>query len=147
MQHELVIDGSRFHNYEGFVEEFNRVYAAAFGGPSWDGEYILEFHEFVEAAQDATEARLEIRWIHSEKSISELGYEEMAKYWSRKLTLLARCEFSPSGYEAICRPYLERLEQARAGQGRTLFEFLVWQLRGDIDDPIEGDDSVDITLE
>jgi hypothetical protein len=146
MQHELVIDGSRFRDYDGFVEEFNRAYVAAFGGRSWNGEYILDFCDLLEAAQDATEERLAIRWTHSAKSISELGYAEMAKYWSRKLALLARCEFSPSGYEAICRGYLDRLDQAKVGQGRTLFEFLVWQLRGDGDDPGDGD-YVDLTLE
>ncbi|MCC2668902.1 MAG: hypothetical protein K0Q72_1373, partial [Armatimonadetes bacterium] len=109
--------------------------------------YLVDFHDLVEAAQDATEEPLTIRWIHSEKSISELGYEEMAKYWSRKLALLATCGFSPSGYEAICRGYLERLDLAKAGQGRTLFEFLVWQLRGDSDDPVDGDDRLDPTLE
>ena len=45
MQKELVIDGARFCDYEGFVEEFNRAYVSVYGGLPWDGDDIVDFHD------------------------------------------------------------------------------------------------------
>ena len=145
MQHGLLIDGDRFCDYDGFVEAFNRAYLAAFGGPPWDGVSFVDFDDFLKAAAEAAGGRVTIRWINSRKSRSELGHGEMAKLWSRKLAHIPRWAFSPPGNELLSRGYRERIDQAAAGQGRTLFEWLVWQIRECVDD--DGAELVDLKLE
>jgi hypothetical protein len=141
MQHELVIDGARFDNYDGFVEEFNRAYLAAFGGAPWDGVSFVDFDDFLTAVK----GQLTIRWINSEKSKSDLGHEEMAKHWSRRFAAIPAWSFSPATNEILSRDYQERIDQATAGQGRTLYEWLVWQISGSVDD--DGEALVTLKLE
>ena len=145
MKHELLIDGGRFCDYDGFVEEFNRADLAAFGGPPWDGVSFIDFDDFLKAAAEAAGGRVTIRWINSRKSMSDLGHEEMAKLWSRKRAQVPAWAFSPASTELLSRGYQERIDQATAGQGRTLFEWLVWQIRECVDD--NGDELVDLKLE
>lgn len=148
MQQELIIDGSQFSDYEGFVEEFNRAYLPMFGEPPWDGASFLELDEYLEAAQGANGERVSLRWINSQKSRSDLGHEEMAKFWLRTIAKIPRWSFSPAGNEFIRRGYEELLGQARAGQGRTLFEWIVWQISGDDSDDGERYETiVDLKLE
>jgi hypothetical protein len=146
MPQELLIDGSRFCDYEGFVEEFNRAYMAAFGASPpdanapWDGE-ISDLHDLIETTGEGGGERLTIRWIHSRKSASELGHGEMAEFWRRSVARIPAAVFSPDAYQLVYGWNQERLDQAEAGRGRTLFEYLVWQMSGD------GDDLVDLKLE
>jgi hypothetical protein len=138
---ELVIDGDRFSDYDGFVEEFNRTYLAAFGGAPWDGVSFIDFDDFLKAAGD----RVTIRWINSQKSMSDLGHEEMARLWSRKLAHIPAWAFSPASNELLSRGYQEKIDQAAAGQGTTLYEWLVWQIRECVDD--QGSEMIDLELE
>lgn len=123
MQHELIIDGNRFSDCDGFVEEFNRAYLALLGGMPWEGNFH-RFAEFLEAVLGNSGAPLTIRWLNSRKSSVDLGHEQMAEYCLR-----------------------HKLDQARVGQGRTLFEWLVWQVHGDGNDRADVDDLVELKLE
>jgi hypothetical protein len=127
MQNELIIDGARFCDYGGFVEEFNRAYVPRYGDPPWDGEDIEHFHDMLEGTGDP----LRVRWIDSAKSASELGHAEMAKYWRRVLANIPQWALSPAGYELLRGANQEKLNQAEAGEGRTLFEWIVFQIGDD----------------
>ena len=140
MQHELIIDGNRFSDYDGFVEELNRAYLTAVGGIPWNGE-IDDLHEILETTRDREGEPLTIRWINSRKSASVLGHNEMAEFWRRSMANIPAAVYSPDGYQLVLGWYQERLDQAMARQGRTLFEYLVWQVGG------EGDDLVNLKLE
>ena len=135
MQHELLIDGSRFCDYQGFVAEFNRAYLAVFGGSPWDGDDLNDFDDFVEAAGQ----RLTIRWINSQKSISDLGHAEMADYWSKAMASIPGWALAAASHQHMVRRHQEMIDQAAAGQGRTLFEWLVFQIR--------SNEHVDLKLE
>ena len=146
MVSEFIIDGRRIRDYDGFVHEFNRGYAAAFGserwdGLPWDGE-ISDLHELLEAAEEAadlaTGERLSIRWLNSRESRSVMGHEHMVQFWTRSLERIPESAFSPASYQLVCGWQQERLRQARAGEGRTLFEYLVWQIRGDDDEDVRS---------
>ena len=65
MQHEMIIDGGRFCDYEGFVGEFNRAYLAVFGGPPWDGEDFNDLDDFLDQV-DALIAHLRASRTRSE---------------------------------------------------------------------------------
>jgi hypothetical protein len=130
MGHDLIINGDQFSDYEGFVDAFNGAYLPGVGEPAWKGE-ISDLHEILEAAWDATGEPLTIRWIHSRKSMSDLGHEEMAGFWLRHLKSIPEEVFSPASYQLIRGRNQEMLYQARAGKGRTLFDYLVWQIRGE----------------
>jgi hypothetical protein len=143
---ELIIDGNHIRDYDSFVREFNRAYLAVFGGVPWDGVpwdgEIADLHELLGTDGEAVGERLSIRWVNSQKSRSELGHEQMAEYWLRSLASIPEAAFSPSSYQLVYGWKQERLNQARAGEGRTLFEYLVWQIRGD-----EGDEFTELSLE
>jgi hypothetical protein len=122
MQPELLIDGGRFCDYDGFVAEFNRACLAAFGGPAWDGEDFNDLDDLLEAAG----GRLTIRWVRSRKSASDLGHEAMARFWSRAL---AGCRARFPRMASLHEDYQEKVDRATAGQGPTLFDWLAAQFR------------------
>jgi hypothetical protein len=140
MRPELIIDGARFSDYEGFVAEFNRAYLAAFSGPPWEGD-ISDLQDLLEAAREETGEPVTIRWIRAEKSRADLGHEQMAEVSLRQMASIPTDVFSPEGYELVHGWARRRLHQAQVGEGRTLFEWLVWQMDG------EGDDVAHVTLE
>lgn len=121
MPHELEIDGDRFRDYDGFVAEFNRAYLAVFGGRPWDGADFNDLDTFLEAPGE----RLTIRWRDSARSRSDLGHDAMARFWSRSL---ASCRTEFPHQAAIHRDYQEKIDDAAAGRGPTLFDWLVEQL-------------------
>jgi hypothetical protein len=147
MSNELLIDGERFRDYAGFVAELNRAYSAAFGDPPWDGECFDDFCDLDDFFFDLFDSfdeklagsgkRLTVRWVNSERSKAELGHREMVEYWSRSLAGI------PDGVTPACRQliterYQALLDEAAVGRGRTLFEWLVFQI---------GDGLVDLSLE
>jgi hypothetical protein len=146
MSLEMMIDGARFCDYAGFVEEFNRAYALAVGAStsdwnaSWDGD-ITDLHELLEATIEVRGKPLTIHWTNSQKSIFDLGHREMAEFWRQSIESIPAAVFSPASYQLVHGWNQERLDQAETGQGRTLFEYLVWQIRGD------GEDLVELKLE
>ena len=144
---ELVIDGGKIDDYDGFVREFNHAYLDVFDGPPWDGE-ISDLHELLDAVEEVDGERLIVRWLNSQRSRYVLGHEQMAEFWSRSLAKIPKDVFSPDGFQLVHGWRTESLEQAKAGLGRTLFEYLVWQIRGDeVDADEDGDQFPDLTLE
>lgn len=128
---ELVIDGGRFRDYDGFVAELNRAYVAAFGGTPWNGEDFNDLDDFLNAPAE----RLSIRWTECRKSAAELGYDAMAACWSQSLS---RCRAAFPDVPSLHQDYQAKLDDAVAGRGPTLFDWLVIQL---------SPENVDLTLE
>ena len=141
MRNELVIDGSHIRDYDDFMREYNRAYRAVFGGLPWNGE-ISDLHEFLEAVREGAGERLTIRWTNSQRSSADLGHEQMAEFWLRSLASIPESAFSPGGYQLVYGWKQESLDQARAGEGRTLFEYLGWQIRGE-----DGDELIELQLD
>lgn len=113
--HEIVIDGTRFHDYVGFVEEFNRGALGLFGEPAWDGEDWDAFDDMVESLG----SRLTIRWTHSEKSRSDLGYRQRAE------RLQNTVDEARSIGVYVLPELLEGIDDANAGRGWTEFDWLI----------------------
>lgn len=120
--HEILINGNHFRDYAGFVEEFNRAYLAVYDGPPWDGKDFNDLDDFLESPGE----RLSIRWMNSEKSRADLGHEAMRAFW---LQSLERCRMELPQARFMHEQLLERIDQANAGHGSTLFDWLVDQLR------------------
>jgi hypothetical protein len=127
MQHEIVIDGDRFSDFHGFIEEFNRAYLPHFGGPSWEGD-VSEIDDLLEIARNALGKPLAIRWVNSQKSRSNLGHGAMAQFMAREIANIPEWAMGPESYKLIRSGYQKSLDEAAAGHGRTLFEWLVWQI-------------------
>jgi hypothetical protein len=118
MQPEVVIDGSRFCDDPGFVDEFNRGYRAIFGGPAWDGDDFNDFDDLL----DGPASRIKIRWIHSGKSRIDLDFHQMAGFWGRFI------ERTESLGLYVLPELRQRVEDANCGRGATLFDWLREQL-------------------
>jgi hypothetical protein len=123
-EYELVIDGDRFCDYDGFVEEFNRAYVPMFGGPPWDGDDLADFHEMLEG----TGGRLTVRWLNSQKSAAVMGHEALKKLWVRDLEETKK---RLPGFDYLHGIQQTRIDEAAAGNGKTLFEWLVFQFGDD----------------
>jgi len=119
------IDGERFNNFTGFIAEFNRGFVSLVGG-KWNGN-LDAFTDYLSWADQ----RSTIRWLHSEKSRSDLGHDAMAEWLSGNLL---RCHSSNRSSVQI------RLEKAENGMGQTLFEWLVEIIR-------ENAEYIDLKLE
>jgi hypothetical protein len=145
MPHDLVIDGNHFCDCDGFVTEFNRACLAAIGGLTWDGDFH-RFGEFVEMASETAGGILTVRWLNSRKSCRDLGHEQTVRYCLRQMERIPVPPSSP-GFAIAYRWYEDWLHRARRGQGRTVFEWLVWQIRGDGEPGAEEDDFAILLLE
>lgn len=121
MPHELLIDGNRFRDYDGFVAEFNRAYVTVFGGPPWNGDDLNDLDDFLAAPAEG----LSVRWVNSRTSAAELGHAAMAAYWSRALE---GCRAELPHVPSLHSGYEEKIVEATAGRGPTLFDWLVTQL-------------------
>jgi hypothetical protein len=104
------IDGERFDDFTGFVAEFNRSFVSHVGG-NWKGN-LDAFNDYLSWGDQ----RSTIRWLHSEKSRTDLGHEAIAAWLSDNLL---RCH--PTNRSAV----QDRLKKAENGLGPTLFEWLV----------------------
>ena len=109
---EVVIDGERFSDLTGFFAEMTRLFGSPEGTPL---QSLDAFNDALRGGMGRHEAYepLSVRWVHSEKSAADFGYEAAAAYYE---SLLERCH--PSNREEIEK----RLHQAQAGKGETLFE-------------------------
>lgn len=118
----VVIDGSRFADYSGFVNEFNRGYMAVFAGPPWDGDDFDDLDELLELPPE----RYVIRWINSAKSRTDLGYQAMIEF---KRHRLESCQATFPSVGFMQDEYRDAIAAASAHQGATLFDYLVDQLK------------------
>jgi barstar (barnase inhibitor) len=110
------IDGTHFDTLEGFFREIGRaVVPTAKWGESLDG-----FANMLDGRLGTPMSGFTLRWHHHAVSRERLGYPETV----RQLELrLQSCQ--PEARPAVAR----QLEQAHAGAGPTVFDWLVQIVR------------------
>jgi RNAse (barnase) inhibitor barstar len=107
----LVIDGSRFDDFEGFQREFS----ALLDDWSWNGN-LDAFNDILRGGFGTPDEGFVLRWTDAERSRRILGWDLTI---ARLEEALERCD--PSN-----RPHVaEALERARRHEGQTLFDTLV----------------------
>jgi hypothetical protein len=109
-----LIDGERFDDFAGFVDEFNRVFCSRFDA-TWNGN-LDAFHDYL----NWPERRYRLVWSHSERSRRRLGYREMERWIA---DCLRTCH--PTGVAQ----FKERLAAAQRCDGPTMFDTLVEIIR------------------
>jgi len=100
----LVIDGSRFSDFAGFVEEFSRLLP----DHAWSGN--------LDAFNDILSDGYAIVWNHASASREHLGHVAMVAHLE---SVLQTCH--PSNRRVVRR----ELQAAQRGEGPTLFDLLV----------------------
>lgn len=110
------LDGRRFSTLEDFYTEVSRVLIP---GADW-GHNLDAFNDILRGGFGTPEGGFTLRWLQHAVSKERLGFPETI----RQLELrLARCH-------SLGRPQvLQELESARAGQGVTVFDWLVEIIR------------------
>ena len=116
---EVILDGDKFSDLKGFFTQASR----AFGTP--EGREIRNMDAFNDALRGGLGRHevyepLAIRWLHSDKSREDRGYEAAAAWYE---SLLEKAH--PANREALEK----RLAAARAGEGPTLFDTLTGVIR------------------
>lgn len=112
MNKVFVVDGHNFSNFNEFCEEFSRVVLS--GKFEWNG--ILDaFNDILRGGFGEIEFKEEytIIWRNSDKSKSDLGYEETIMKLNEKLE---RCH--PSNVEYV----LQEIKDAKMNKGPTIFD-------------------------
>ncbi len=111
-----IIDGTHFETLEGFFREIGgAVVPCAKWGASLEG-----FADILDGRLGTPTAGFTLRWHHHAVSRERLGYPETV----RQLELrLQSCQ--PATRPGVAR----QLEQARAGAGPTVFDWLVQIVR------------------
>lgn len=128
----LVIDGSRFEDFEGFAHEFS----ALLDSWRWSGN-LDAFNDILRGGFGTPDDGFVLRWLHSERSRQALGWQA-TEAWL--LQTLEKCH--PSN-----RPRLQReLDQARRQEGTTLFDWIVEIIREHGPSGSESDDNVHLEL-
>jgi hypothetical protein len=129
------IDGARFSTLEEFFAEFCRV-----ATPQWDPAFtnLDGFNDVLRGGFGTPEEGFTIRWKNHEISSQRLGYPETV----RQLELrLARC------HRANRTRVSQDLEQARAKEGPTVFEWLTEIIRAHGPGGSEAKDGVHLLLD
>ena len=105
----LTIDGSNVHDFESFIQEFNRVYSHF--GVLWNGN-LDAFNDYLVWPDQ----RYELVWKDSDLSHARLGHGEMVKWLEERVQ---HCH--PSNVLHM----RERLEAAKLRRGPTMFDKLL----------------------
>ena len=111
----LVIDGSKFEDFEGFTREFSLL----LNNYRWHGG-LDAFNDILRGGFGTPEGGWVLRWLDSDRSRGALGYPATAK---RLEALLPRVH--PTNRER----FQQRLEAAQRGDGPTLFDEIVEIIR------------------
>ncbi|WP_410662315.1 barstar family protein [Amycolatopsis sp. lyj-84] len=128
----LIIDGARFSDFDGFTREFSRLLSHH----SWRGN-LDAFNDLLRGGFGTPENGWVLRWVNSESSRSALGHAETARQLER---LVLTCH--PSN-----RPGIEaRIDNARRGEGPTLFDEIVDIVREHGPSGDEAEDGVVLEL-
>jgi hypothetical protein len=129
----LVIDGSRFHDFAGFVSEFS----ALLEDFEWNGS-LDAFNDILRGGCGTPEdGGFVLRWLHSHRSRSALGYEAKAEWLSG---ILQTCHESNRG------SVRDRLAEAQRRHGPTLFDDLLEIIRYHGSGGPEAEDDVELEL-
>ncbi|SHJ15252.1 barstar family protein [Propionispora hippei] len=113
---KVIIDGTQFHNIEGFRDEINKVLTKRL---TWRTEYNLDaFNDFLRGGFGVHEygEPIVIIWENAEKSRIDFGYNATIKHYERILT---GCH--PTNVNKVS--FL--LEDAKQKKGETLFEIII----------------------
>lgn len=128
----LVVDGSRFSDLDGFAHEFSRLLS----GYTWRGN-LDAFDDVLRGGFGTPTDGWVLRWVGSELSRDALGHQETARRLERMLPRI-----DPSN-----RAHVEaRLDQARRGEGPTLFDEIVAIIRRHGTDGPESADGIVLEL-
>ena len=112
---ELVIDGENFSDLPGFYAEISRAFGLEEDDRIRNMDALNDLLRGGFSEGDAGPKR--IRWLHSDKSREDLGYEATAAYYERMLR---------RAHETNREKIRKRAENARQGQGATLFDLITW---------------------
>lgn len=111
----LVIDGTRFSDLDGFARELSRLLI----GYTWRGN-LDALNDALRGGYGTPAHGWVLRWTNSETSRVALGHAETARRLER---ILPRVD--PSNHAA----FAARLDEARRGEGPTLFDEIVAIIR------------------
>jgi hypothetical protein len=121
----FIIDGSKFDDFAGFIQEFNRAFSSQLGA-EWHGN-LDAFNDFLSWPG----GKYTLLWKQSDLSGRRLDYDKMAKCLEE---CVRHCH--PTNV-----PHMrERLEKAERGEGQTLFDVLLEIIR-------DNKEYVDLRLE
>ena len=110
---EIVIDGEHFSDLRGFYAEISSALGLPEDKRVGNMDALSDVLRGGFAEGDAIAKK--IRWLHSEKSRGDLGFEATAAHWERMLRKVP---------EANREKVQKRLDDAREGKGPTLFDSL-----------------------
>jgi RNAse (barnase) inhibitor barstar len=127
------IDGSRFATLEGFYDEVSRVLIP---GADW-GRNLDAFNDILRGGFGTPDGGFVLRWVNSDASRERLGHAETVRQLERRLQ---RCH--PSNRPSVAQD----LEQARRGEGATVFEWLLDIIAVHTAGGREEEDGVDLVL-
>ncbi len=111
----LIVDGTRFSDLDGFAREFSRLLS----GYTWRGN-LDALNDVLRGGFGTPEHGWVLRWVGSETSRTALGHPETARRLERLLPSV-----DPSNRAAVTA----RLDEARRGEGPTLFDEIVAIIR------------------
>lgn len=106
------IDGKKFSTLEGFYGEISQVLIP---GVEW-GHNLHAFNDILRGGFGTPEGGFALRWQNSLASRERLGYPETVRQLEKRLQT---CH--PSNRSSVTRD----LEQAKRGEGATVFDWLV----------------------
>jgi RNAse (barnase) inhibitor barstar len=121
MKKEIIIDGNNFDSLDKFYNEIENKMTK---GLDWKiGRNLDAYNDILRGGFGVHdyEEPIKIKWINSGQSKKNLGQEETIKYLEEKIK---RCH--PTNTPSV----QQDLENAKRGQGQTLFEFIIEITRG-----------------
>ena len=128
----LVIDGSRFSDFAGFVREFS----ANLVDFEWHGS-LDAFTDILRGGCGTPDGGFILQWTFSDRSRAALGYDSKALWLEQALT---------GCHESNRDSIRQRLSAAERNEGPTLFDDLVALIRRHGPDGPEFDSAVDLVL-
>ncbi|RAO45143.1 Barstar (barnase inhibitor) [Micromonospora saelicesensis] len=128
----LVIDGTSFGDFAGFVREFSRLlYPGA-----WNGS-LDAFNDILRGGFGTPETSWVLRWVNSGMSRETLGHDATVRWLEQ---ILLTCH--PSNRASI----EVRISNAQRGRGQTLFDMIVEIIRDHGPGGSESEDGIILEL-
>ncbi|KAL6078739.1 Barnase inhibitor [Balamuthia mandrillaris] len=123
------LDGNRIEDLDSFYDEVARQLLSP--GISW-GRNLSALDDILRGGFGTPEGTVwRIRWVNSQRSRQQLGHAALARWLEQGLTRV-----HPSNRKL----WEERLAEARAGRGETLFDKLVEVIRDHAPRSLEASD-------
>lgn len=130
----LTIDGAKFSTLEEFAHHFNGVVLN--NEWQWHGNYDA-FNDILRGGFGSPLEGFVLRWKDSALSRERLGYPETIKWLEE--TIQRCCQSNVPIFQ-------ERLAEARAGRGQTVFDTLIEIIQKHGPGGIEEEDGIDLLL-